>query len=309
MTTDIARLSTGQYVELYHDTLGDYIKYSDYRDPEGIDPSNLGSFDYLFPEKIEYEAFLQMVSFFLYYGNKNLEVQARIYSRYYASEEQKTDGRQEFIVVVPKQSIAHSSVTYDYKFGVIIDLDGVQYSSLDELDDLGYKLIVHFHLHPFNMPTPSATDDATELPHPCMYGIISLPSKTNDSYQIVLSVVRNNGIKNCRYFIREAWKVIELPEESNIQKVTQLITFTEEAHNQIIPLTVLQPPKKIHSFPAPAKFLGKQGVLRPGTSNPSLKNELEKLIAKYDYYAVSDCLDSLNINFFVTSDGEYDFIR
>jgi len=312
---DKHRLTTGQYVDLYEDILGDYIKFSNYVDPNGIDPTNLSQFDYKFPEKIEYEAFLQMVSFFLHYADKKLEVQARIYSRYYASEEQKQDGRQDYIVVVPKQSIAPSSVTYDYKFGVIMDLDGTQYSSLDELEDLGYKLMVHFHLHPFNMPMPSGTDDGNEIPHPCMYGIISLPTTNRDSYEIVLSVVRNNGIKNCRYSIKESWKVIDLPEDSNIQKVIELIRYSEEAHNQIIPLEVLVPlPPKAHSFPAPQKFYTyvEHGTIAKKSKNPKLEAELNKLITKYGYLTVDDCLSNLsfknNFDSYLKSANEYEIL-
>lgn len=222
-------LTNGRLVELHEDLIGKYLRYLSFND--GLDPEVMRVYEVNKhnPYKVDRDTWDQLVSFFMYYANKRLEVQARILFR----TASRNDGRYNHIVIVPNQVLTGGSVTYDYDYKKIYDLDGNEYSSYQELVELGYSTLVHVHLHPFDMPLPSGIDDINELPDPIFYSIISLPNERKpNQYRVTSSVVANNGEKNVRYHI-EPWTLYAIEENTNIWTYEQ-IEYSPIVHNQIV---------------------------------------------------------------------------
>jgi hypothetical protein len=141
----------------------------------------------------------------MHYLAQGTEVECRYYKR-----------GGEFICVVGSQIVADASVTYNYALP-LYGLDGSMYTR-ESLVAGGWVLYAHFHLHPFDMPSPSGIDDTNEMKTPLLYGIISIPMgrQTDMDYRVRTTVVANNGYQNYRYF-PQAWDFIDLPVYSELQ--------------------------------------------------------------------------------------------
>lgn len=204
-TTEIYQLNTGHYIEEKVTELGSYFVYSDYTTDDKIDPAIMQCFVGNPQHKIPRRLWNQMVTFFMHYLAQGTEVECRYYKR---------DG--DFICVVGSQTVTGASVTYNYALP-LYGLDGLQYTR-ESLVANGWVLYAHFHLHPFDMPSPSGVDDTNEMKTPLLYGIVSIPSKreSDQHYRIRTTVVANNGYANYRYF-PQAWDFIDLPVDSELQ--------------------------------------------------------------------------------------------
>ena len=211
--TDIWQLTNGFYIEPKTTELGEHYVYSDFvdnDDPDKLDPAIMQCFIGKPRHKIPRRLWNQMVTFFMHYLAQGTEVECRYYKRH-----------SEFICVVGSQSVAGASVTYNYALP-LYGLDGVRYTRESLVAD-GWILYGHFHLHPFDMPSPSGVDDTNEMKTPLLYGIISIPTgkRTNMDYRIRTTVVASNGDHNYRYF-PDAWDFIELPADSELQTYTHV---------------------------------------------------------------------------------------
>jgi hypothetical protein len=286
---DIAVLENGLLVKAKNDVLGSYLQVGQVTHPQGLPNSVLNQ--YLIHENgehIDLETWNQMVSFFMYYAAKNLEVQARVYSRFLATPQ---DDLPTYIVVVPKQTLSAAAVVYDYSQGMI-DLDGYEYTS-NSLQDLGYICFGHFHLHPFDFPNPSTQDDANELGDTGLYGIISLPNpRLAQQYRIRMTMVANNGATNRRYSV-DPWELVALPVTDYIQTYTP-VGYTSLAHDMIVGRLVV-PLEPTYSW------TNKTGVVTaktfrsntPRVTPQALLKELEALIAKYGLTAVDNAVGDM----------------
>lgn len=227
---DIYQLPTGFYIEEKVDTLGSYLKYSDYeiQGDHILDPRLMDSYDSHPPAKIPLYLWDQMVSLFMYYVEQHTEVQARFYIR-----------GDEFLCIVPKQKVTGGSVDYDYT-QPLVDINGWAYTA-QELAEDGWYLFGHFHLHPFDMANPSGQDDKNELDTPALFGIISLPPKrAANEYRIRTTVVANNGDRNRRYETNP-WDFIELPTQAYIQTYDLEAWYSEDVLEQVSKVTYAAP--------------------------------------------------------------------
>lgn len=210
-TTDIWQLRNGLYIEPKTTELGGHYVYSEYEDtndPDKIDPAIMQEFEGNPQNKIPNHLWNQMVTFFIHYLEQKTEVECRYYKR-----------GADFICVVGSQSVTGGSVTYDYALP-LYGLDGIRYTR-ESLVAEGWILYGHFHLHPFDMPSPSGIDDTNEMKTPLLYGIISIPTgrKSSMDYRIRTTLVANNGYQNYRYFPK-SWDFIELPINDELQTYT-----------------------------------------------------------------------------------------
>lgn len=210
---NIYQLTTGFYVEEKTTELGGYIVYSDYEeknDPTRQDPSIMDHYIGAPQHKIPNRLWNQMTTFFMHYLADGTEVECRYYKK-----------NADFICVVGNQSVTMASVTYNYALP-LYGLDGMLYTRESLVAD-GWVLYAHFHLHPFDMPSPSGVDDKNEMSTPLLYGIISIPSNraSDMHYRIRTTVVAHDGYQNRRYF-PQSWDFIDLPVDSEIQQYEEI---------------------------------------------------------------------------------------
>ena len=207
-TTEIYQLNNGFYIEEKRSELGSHFVYSDFETDDKIDPAIMTQFVGNPQHKIPRRLWNQMVTFFMHYLADGTEVECRYYKR-----------NADFICVVGNQSVTGASVAYNYALP-LYGLDGVQYTRESLVAD-GWVLYAHFHLHPFDMPSPSGVDDTNEMKTPLLYGIISIPTKraSEQHYRVRTTVVAHNGYANYRYF-PQSWSFIDLPVDSEIQIYT-----------------------------------------------------------------------------------------
>lgn len=209
----IYQLTNGLYVEEKATELGGYIVYSDYedtQDPLKQDPTIMDHYIGAPQHKIPNRLWNQMVTFFMHYLADGTEVECRYYKK-----------NSDFICVVGSQTVTGASVKYNYALP-FYGLDGLVYT-VESLVAGGWVLYAHFHLHPFDMPSPSSVDDNNEMKTPLLYGIISIPTNraSNKHYRIRTTVVAHNGYQNRRYFTH-SWDFIQLPTDNEIQEYTEI---------------------------------------------------------------------------------------
>lgn len=263
----IYQLPTGFFVEEKVDSLGSYMKYSDYeiQGKHVIDLRVMDAYDPHPPHKIPLDMWDQMVSLFMYYVGQHTEVQARFYVR-----------DSEFICIIPKQKVTGGSVDYDYT-QPLIDIDGNYYTA-EWLAENGFYLFGHFHLHPFDMPNPSGQDDKNELDTPALFGIVSLPPKrASNEYRIKTTVVANNGDRNRRYDVNP-WDFIELDSQSFIQTYEDS-WFSSDVLDQVTKVTYAAPlPYNANKTLAPFHYvkreenLALQGLIKAAFETILLEN-------------------------------------
>lgn len=216
---NIYQLRNGFYVEEKTTELGGYVVYSDYEDTTDSNKQNPAIMDHFVgspQHKIPNRLWNQMVTFFMRYLADNTEVECRYYKK-----------GSDFICVVGNQSVTGASVKYNYDLP-LYGLDGFMYTRESLVAD-GWVLYGHFHLHPFDMPSPSGVDDhgadgkGGELKLPLLYGIISIPTgrASDHHYRIRTTVVAHDGYQNRRYF-PQSWDFIDLPVASEVQEYTAI---------------------------------------------------------------------------------------
>lgn len=210
----IFQLYNGLYIEEKATELGGYMVYSDYLDTDPVnkkqDPLVMDHFIGAPQHKIPRRLWNQMTTFFMHYLADGTEVECRYYKK-----------NADFICVVGNQSVTMASVTYNYALP-LYGLDGMLYTRESLVAD-GWVLYAHFHLHPFDMPSPSGVDDKNEMSTPLLYGIISIPSNraSDMHYRIRTTVVAHDGYQNRRYF-PQSWDFIDLPVDSEIQQYEEI---------------------------------------------------------------------------------------
>jgi hypothetical protein len=293
-TTEIHQLNTGHYIEEKVTELGSYFVYSDYTTDDKIDPAIMQCFVGNPQHKIPRRLWNQMVTFFMHYLAQGTEVECRYYKR---------DG--DFICVVGSQTVTGASVTYNYALP-LYGLDGLQYTR-ESLVANGWVLYAHFHLHPFDMPSPSGVDDTNEMKTPLLYGIVSIPTgrQTDMDYRIRTTVVANNGYANYRYF-PQAWDFIDLPVDSELQ------TYT---HTAYAPVCETQVKRFVYQAPVwqkgntTTKWLqpAKSGVVYTKSLAEKLKTALENIMLANPSVTVADIEKELPavLSDLLTADVQY----
>jgi len=259
-TTNIWQLKNGLYIEPKIAELGGHYVYSDYidnDDPNKIDPAIMQEFEGNPQNKIPNHLWNKMVTFFVHYLEQRTEVECRYYKR-----------GSNFICVVGSQLVTGGSVAYNYNLP-FYDLDGVLYTR-ESLVDNGWILYGQFHLHPFDMPSPSSVDDTNEMKTPLLYGIISIPHgrlSTMD-YRIRTTLVANNGHENYRYF-PQSWDFIDLPINDELQ------TYT---HTAYAPICESQVKRMVYRPQQVTYAVGSTKWLQPIQSGVTAKSLSERLV-------------------------------
>ena len=264
---EIYQLSNGLYVEEKATEFGGYLVYSDYVDTDSnkINPAVMDAYQGSPQHKIPNRLWNRMVTFFMHYLADNTEVECRYYKR-----------NSEFICVVGNQSVTGASVTYNYALP-LYGLDGIRYTTAQLVAE-GWVLYAHFHLHPFDMPSPSGIDDTNEMGTPLLYGIISIPTdrKSTLDYRVRTTLVANNGYENRRYF-PNSWDFIDLPVSTELQEYRP-VSYDPVCETQV----------KRFVYLAPVTTLYKGGTKWLKPSTVSVKSLAEKLQDALEAILISD---------------------
>lgn len=146
--------------------------------------------------KIPYSIWCRVANLFKYYSDKSLGTLEAAVGFFYNWDTAV------WKCLVPKQSVTGVSVNYDFKKAC--DIETGEEISCDDLLAEGYVWMSRTHSHnTMNLPTPSATDDTTEIPVSQFCGIVSNINTAENSYMLTFTVVRTwdeHRKINRRYF-------------------------------------------------------------------------------------------------------------